>query len=156
MSIFCAREGLTCRRVLLVFLSMPCRCRHDRPMSRQGSGERFPDDGACARHLAELRRGDGFPCPACGGTKGWELKGGRRLHGCAGCGRQAPVTAGTVTRRSHLPLRTWFPAVHIVATRSNGIPAPGFRRGRGSAATEAPGRLSGSRGGRWWIRAGAS
>ncbi len=33
------------------------------------------------------------------------------------------MTVGTVTRRSHLPLGTWFLAVHIVATRSNGIPA---------------------------------
>ncbi len=33
------------------------------------------------------------------------------------------MTAGTVTRRSHLPLRTWFPAAHPVATHSNGISA---------------------------------
>ncbi len=92
-------------------------------MSRQESGERFPDDGACARHLAELRWGGGFACPACGCAKGWQLKGGRRLHECAGCGRQTPVTAGTVMHRSHLPPRTWFLAAHIVATHSNGISA---------------------------------
>ncbi len=33
------------------------------------------------------------------------------------------MTAGTVTRRSHLPLRTWFLAAHLVATHSNGISA---------------------------------
>ena len=33
------------------------------------------------------------------------------------------MTAGTVTRRSHLPLRTRFPAAHPVATHSNGISA---------------------------------
>ncbi len=50
-------------------------------------------------------------------------EGGRRLHECAGCGRQAPVTAGTVTRRSHLPPRTRVLAAHLVATHSNGISA---------------------------------
>ncbi len=92
-------------------------------MSRQEFEERFPDDGACAGHLARLRWGDGFACPACGCTKGWQLKGERRLHECAGCGRQTSVTAGTVMHRSHLPLRTWFLAAHIVATHSNGISA---------------------------------
>ena len=33
------------------------------------------------------------------------------------------MTAGTVMHRSHLPLRTWFPAAHLVATHSNGISA---------------------------------
>ena len=50
-------------------------------------------------------------------------EGERRLHECAGCGRQTSVTAGTVMHRSHLPLRTWFLAAHIVATHSNGISA---------------------------------
>ncbi len=45
-------------------------------MSRQESGERFPDDGACARHLARLRWGGGFACPACGCTKGREPRAG--------------------------------------------------------------------------------
>lgn len=40
---------------------------------------------------------------------------------CAGCGRQTSVTAGTIMHRTHLPLRTWFLAAHLVATHSNGI-----------------------------------
>ncbi len=102
---------------------MPSRLKDDRPMSRQQFEELFPDDGACARHLAELRWGDGFACPACGGTKGWELKGERFVRECADCGRQTSVTAGTVMHRSHLPLKTWFLAAHLVATHSNGISA---------------------------------
>jgi len=102
---------------------MPSRLKDDRPMSRQQFEELFPDDEACARHLAELRWGDGFACPACGGTKGWELKGERFVRECADCGRQTSVTAGTVMHRSHLPLKTWFLAAHLVATHSNGISA---------------------------------
>ena len=83
----------------------------------------FPDEEACARHLVKLRWGNGFVCPACGGTRGWELKGDRCLRECADCGRQTSVTAGTVMHRTHLPLKTWFLAAHIVATHSNGISA---------------------------------
>ena len=103
--------------------AMPGGWKDDRPMSRQESGELFPDDDACARHLAELRWGAGFSCPACGGTRGRELKGARCRRECADCGRQTSVTAGTVMHRSHLPLKTWFLAAHLVATHSNGISA---------------------------------
>jgi len=41
----------------------------------------------------------------------------------AGCRRQTSVSAGTVMHGSHLPLRTWFMAAHIVASHSNGISA---------------------------------
>ena len=33
------------------------------------------------------------------------------------------MTAGTIMHRSHLPLKTWFMAVHIVTSYSNGISA---------------------------------
>ena len=118
MSIFCARRGLTPARVLVMFLSMTYHWKHDRPISRHEFEKLFPDDDACARHLARLRWGGGFRCPTCGSAKGWELKGERLLRECAGCGRQTSVTAGTVMHRSHLPLRTWF-----LATHSNGISA---------------------------------
>lgn len=92
-------------------------------MSRQAFEARFPDDAACAQYLEERRWPDGFVCPVCGGCKGWELKRARPAWECAGCGRQSSVTAGTVLHRSHLPLKTWFLAAHIVASHSNGISA---------------------------------
>ena len=61
-------------RVLVMFSSMTYYWKHDRPISRQEFEGLFPDD-ACARHLARLRWGGGFRCPACGSAKGWELKG---------------------------------------------------------------------------------
>ena len=42
---------------------------------------------------------------------------------CACCGKQTSVTAGTIMHGTHLPLRTWFIAAHLVATHSNGISA---------------------------------
>jgi transposase-like protein len=92
-------------------------------MSRAAFEARFPDDAACAAHLFARRWPEGFVCPACGSAKGWELHGKRFTWECAGCGRQTSVTAGTVMHRSHLPLRTWFMAAHIVTSHSNGISA---------------------------------
>ena len=102
---------------------MPSRWKLDRPLSRAEFEARFPDDAACARHLAERRWPDGFVCPSCGGTKGWDLRTKRFTWECAACRRQTSVTAGTVMHRSHLPLKTWFTAVHIVTSHSNGISA---------------------------------
>ena len=102
---------------------MPSRWKHDRPMSRAAFEARFADDAACAAHLSARRWPEGFVCPACGGAKGWELKGKRFTWECAGCGKQTSVTAGTVMHRSHLSLRTWFVAAHIVTSHSNGISA---------------------------------
>ena len=39
------------------------------------------------------------------------------------CGKETSVTAGTIMHRSHLPLKTWFTAAHIVTSHSNGISA---------------------------------
>ena len=102
---------------------MPARWSSDRPISRQEFQALFPDDAACAEYLVDKRWPEGFSCPACGGQKAWALDRKRPTWECAGCRRQTSVTAGTIMHRSHLPLKTWFLAAHIVATHSNGISA---------------------------------
>ena len=92
-------------------------------MSRAAFEARFPDEAACARHLAAMRWPDGFVCPACGHGRGWELKRRRASWECAACGKETSVSAGTIMHRSHLPLKTWFMAIHIVTSHSNGISA---------------------------------
>jgi ISXO2-like transposase domain/Transposase zinc-ribbon domain len=94
---------------------MASRWKHDRPMSRAEMARRFPDDAACARHLFRKRWPNGFVCPACGGTKGWELAAKRFTWEFAGCGRQTSVTAGTAMHRSKLPLTLWFAAIHLLS-----------------------------------------
>jgi hypothetical protein len=54
---------------------------------------------------------------------GWKLESKAWTFECAGRGKQTSVTAGTIMHRTHLPLRTWFLAAHLVATHSNGISA---------------------------------
>ena len=93
------------------------------PCPAPPSRRRFPDEASCARHLAARRWLDGFVCPACGHDRGWELKRRRASWECAACGKETSVTAGTIMHRSHLPLKTWFMAVHIVTSHSNGISA---------------------------------
>lgn len=99
------------------------RWKHDRPPSLQRFMADFPDDEACADWLAERRWPEGFVCPQCGERHGWKLEAKPRTWECADCGRQTSVTAGTIMHRTHLPLRTWFLAAHLVATHSNGISA---------------------------------
>ena len=62
-------------------------------------------------------------CPSCGTRKGWPLKRRRATWECAGCGHQTSVMAGTMMHASHLPLRTWFLAAHIMTSHSNGMSA---------------------------------
>ena len=56
---------------------------------------------------------------------------------CAGCGRQASATTGTVFHRSHLPLRTWLRAMWWMTNQKHGISALGLQRllGLGSYKT---------------------
>jgi hypothetical protein len=108
---------------MFLLFSHESRWKHDRPMSRTDFDRRFPDEAACARHLAELRWPDGFVCPACGNCQGWELETKPFTWECAGCHRQTSVTAGTVMHRSKLPLRTWFEAIPLLTSHANGISA---------------------------------
>lgn len=95
----------------------------DRPISIQAFMRRFPNDVACADYLAEKRWPKGFTCPHCPSEKGWKLEAKPATWECASCHKQTSVTAGTIMHRTHLPLRTWFLAAHLVATHSNGISA---------------------------------
>jgi len=96
----------------------------DFPRSLLDFQRRFPDDAACAEYLASARWPDGFRCMACGNAKSWRLACRARLtFGCAACGKEISVTAGTIMHRSHLPLSIWFWAAYLMATHSNGMSA---------------------------------
>lgn len=99
------------------------RWKYDRPPPLQQFMADFADDDACADWLARRRWPDGFHCPTCQARRGWKLETKPWTWECAACGRQTSVTAGTIMHRTHLPLRTWFLAAHLVATHSNGISA---------------------------------
>ncbi len=130
-------DGLATDREFLYCSVMPVRWKSDRPMSRQEFEARFRGDAACAAYLVGRRWPGGFVCPVCGARKGWALNHDRPAWECAGCRRQTSVTAGTVMHGSHLPLRTWFMAAHIVASHSNGISALQLQAQVGIGSTKA-------------------
>ena len=99
------------------------RWKYDRPPSLQRFMADFPDDDACAAWLVQRRWPDGFVCPGCGSKRAWRLEAKPWTWECADCGRQTSATAGTIMHGTHLPMRTWFLAAHLVATHSNGISA---------------------------------
>lgn len=107
----------------------PTRWKEDKPPSLADFMASFPDDYACAEHLARKRWPGGFACPRCGSRRGWRLEARPWLWECAGkgerpgCRRQTSVISGTVMQGTHLPLRTWFIAAYLMATHSNGMSA---------------------------------
>ena len=100
----------------------------DFPRSLIEFQSRFPDEAACVAYLFTARWRHGFVCPACGGSKAWQLQTKAWTWECAGCGKQTSVTAGTIMHHSKLPLTTWFWAAYLMATHSNGISALQLQR----------------------------
>src|SRR5271167_3893862 len=68
----------------------------DFPRSLIEFQSRFPDEAACVAYLFTARWRHSFVCPACGGSKAWQLQTKAWTWECAGCGKQTSVTAGTV------------------------------------------------------------
>ena len=87
---------------------------------------RFHSEQACREYLFQLRWPTGFRCPSCGADKAWSVCSG--LWQCAGCSRQASVTAGTIFQDTHTPLTVWFRAMWWVTTQKNGVSALGLQR----------------------------
>ena len=89
----------------------------------------FPDDGACAGYLEQIRWGDGFVCPHCGIVGGpFRIATRPGVLTCRACRRQTGLTVGTVMERSHTPLSTWFWAAYLVASQTQGMSAVQFQR----------------------------
>jgi transposase-like protein len=87
---------------------------------------RFHSEQACREYLFQLRWPTGFRCPSCGAAKAWSVRSG--LWQCAGCSRQASVTAGTIFQDTHTPLTVWFRAMWWMTTQKNGVSALGLQR----------------------------
>jgi len=96
---------------------------------------RFSSEEACRQYLEHLRWPSGFVCPACSGSKAWQMRGGLWL--CANCRRQVSVKAGTIFQDSRLPLRLWFRAMWYITSQKNGSSAKNVQRllGLGSYQT---------------------
>lgn len=73
-------------------------------------------------------------CPHCGSTKSWEVRSTSARSGvytCAECEKQFTVTVGTVMHGSHIPLRQWLIAFHLMTSSKKGVSALQLQRNLG-------------------------
>lgn len=83
---------------------------------------RFRSERDCLKFLIKRKWPDGFRCPRCGHQKAYLIE-SRKLYQCTACRHQTSVTAGTMFHKTQKPLRDWFWAIFVVATRSTGSSA---------------------------------
>jgi len=84
-------------------------------------------ESSCRRYLEKVRWPKGVVCPACG-HKGISRVVKRHVFDCNDCRRQFSVTSGTIFHDSHLPLRTWFLAIHRLSESKKGVSANQLKR----------------------------
>ncbi|MGO9118022.1 MAG: IS1595 family transposase [Desulfomonilaceae bacterium] len=91
-----------------------------------------------ARDFIETIRWPNGPiCPHCGGTKigsvahnqGKKIRAG--LYTCLSCIKQFTVTVDTVMQDSHIPLRQWLIAFHLMTSSKKGVSALQLQRNLG-------------------------
>jgi hypothetical protein len=103
-----------------------------RPGSR-GTGT----GGSCEEALMRLRLPGGWACPRRGNRRRGPVAGRPRKRRCARRGLRLPVTSGTPTRGSRLPLPKWFLAFRPVAGSKGGVSAAGLARAPGTSEATA-------------------
>ena len=83
-------------------------------------------------NIERIRWPDGPVCPHCeNADKIYALNGKRTragLYKCGACRRQFTVTIGTVMERSHLPLKKWLLAFHLMCSSKKGVSALQLQR----------------------------
>ncbi|MFH1116660.1 MAG: IS1595 family transposase [Pseudomonadota bacterium] len=90
----------------------------------------FADEDAARTFLESKRWPGGYPvCPRCGSEKAYALtprEGSKKpvrkgVYCCAACRRQFTVRIGTVFEASHIPLRKWLMAIHLMTSSKKGV-----------------------------------
>ncbi len=91
----------------------------------------FKDDEAARAYLEEVRWPHGPFCPHCGSVDVLRMEGKAHRPGlfhCRGCKDQFSVTVCSVMERSHIPLRKWVLAVHLMTSSKKGMSAHQLHR----------------------------
>ncbi len=85
----------------------------------------FHDEEAAYAYLEKRLWPNGPVCPHCGGVDRVGKLGGKSTRigvwKCYQCRKPFRVTVGTVFESSHVPLRLWLQAVHLLASSKKGI-----------------------------------
>lgn len=88
---------------------------------------RYGTEEQCLSALTVSRWPMGFECPECGSHAFHQIH-VRALIQCAACRHQTTVTAGTIFHGTHLPLRSWFLAMHLLTQGKHSISALELKR----------------------------
>ena len=83
---------------------------------------RFRTERDCLRYLIKRKWPDGFRCPRCDHDQAY-LIASRRKYQCKRCNHQTSLSAHTIFHKTRKPLRDWFWAIFLVATRTTGSSA---------------------------------
>jgi transposase-like protein len=85
-------------------------------------------------YLESLLWADGAACPHCASKDVYKMAGTScrsGLHRCRACEKQFTVTVGTIFEDSHIPLRKWVRAFHLMCSSKKGISALQLQRNLG-------------------------
>jgi transposase-like protein len=95
---------------------------------------KFSDEDSARSFLESLRWPDGPVCPHCGAEGAYRLipkPGSKTRKGvlkCKKCRKQFTVMVGTIFEDSHIPLRKWLLAVHLLCASKKGMSAHQLHR----------------------------
>lgn len=92
----------------------------------------FPDDNACLNTLRDLIYPDGIECRSCKEVRPHHKLTKRMAYSCDYCGTHVYVLAGTIFEKSTTPLKSWFYAMHLIASTRCGISAKQLERELGA------------------------
>jgi len=89
----------------------------------------FTDEDAARRLLESKRWPNGPVCPHCGSEKVYTLTAKPEsrqpvrpgVYKCGACRKQFTVRIGTIFEESHIPLRKWLMAIHLMTSSKKGI-----------------------------------
>jgi transposase-like protein len=90
--------------------------------------KKFPDDDACWRQLEKVRWPDGPVCAKCGNVGPTMACGRKHYHQCKACNAKFIAAFGTPLKGTHLPMRTCFTALYLLAVSSKGLPSVALGR----------------------------
>jgi transposase len=88
----------------------------------------FPNDDACLDVLRDLIYPDGITCRTCKEVRPHHRLTQRKAYSCDYCGTHVYVLAGTIFAKSTTPLKSWFYAMHLMASTRCGISAKQLER----------------------------
>jgi transposase-like protein len=85
-------------------------------MTPRQFSRRFRSERDCLRYVIKRKWPDGFRWPRCDHDQAWLIP-SRRKYQCKGCLHQTTLTANTIFHKTRKPLRDWFWAIYLAATR---------------------------------------